>query len=168
MKMYPNILKPVKQYGLIGIIVLINLFGLSLKANAQNTLLADNVDKINNGITVQMVDYDYDIIIPKVTTEELNSIEDAVFNQLVYVVDGAKGYYFYKEAEWGAQSIREVFELIDKNLQLQKPSVESLILMAGEEDSKVLLDYNHHVKGTKQEFGFNKKDNAMTIYSESK
>jgi hypothetical protein len=163
MKTYPNILKPVKQYVLIGIIVLITLFGLTLKANAQSTLLADNVEKINNSITVQMVNYDFDIIIPKVTREELNSVKDAVFNQMVYVVDGAKGYYFYMGAEWEAQNIREVFELIDSNLHLQKPSAESLILMAGEEDSKALLDYNHHIKNIYQDFGFDVNSNVMAI-----
>jgi hypothetical protein len=146
MKTYPNILKPVKQYVLIGLIVLITLFGLTLKANAQSTLLADNVEKINNAITIQLVNYDFDVIIPKISSEELNKIEDATFNQLVFVADGASGYYFYMGSEWEMQNIREVFELIDSNLHLQKPSTESLILMAGEEDSKVLLDYNHHIQ----------------------
>jgi hypothetical protein len=164
MKTYPNILKPVKQYVLIGIIVLITLFGLTLKANAQSTLLANNVDKINNAMTVQLADYDYDIIIPKITTEELNSISDAVFNQLVYVADGKTGYYFYMGAEWEAQNIREVFELIDSNLHLQEPSAESLIIMADENDSKTLLDYNHHVKNIYQNFVFDEKDKALAIY----
>ncbi|ADR20837.1 hypothetical protein MATR_15370 [Marivirga tractuosa] len=163
MKTYPNILKPVKQYVLIGIIVLITLFGLTLKANAQSTLLTDNVEKINNAITVKLADYDYDIIIPKITTEELNSISDAVFNQLVYVADGKTGYYFYMGAEWELQKIREVFELIDSNLHLQRPSAESLIIMTDMADSKVLLDYNHHVKNIYQDFGFDEKDQALAV-----
>ena len=61
------------------------------------------------------------------------------------------------------QNIREVFELIDSNLHLQKPSTESLILMAGEEDSKALLDYNHHVQNIYRDFGFDVTDNAMAI-----
>ncbi|WKV11023.1 hypothetical protein [Marivirga harenae] len=163
MKTYPNILKPVKQYVLIGIIVMITLFGLTLKANAQSTLLSNSVEKINNSITVQLVDYDYDIVIPKVKIEELNSIKDAVFNQLVYVADGSRGYYFYMGAEWEKQNIREVFELIGVNLNIQNPDAESLILVASEDETRALLDYNHHVKNIYQDFVFDAASNDLAI-----
>jgi len=52
MKTYPNILKPVKQYVLIGLIVLITLFGLTLKANAQSTLLGNDIEKISNSMVI--------------------------------------------------------------------------------------------------------------------
>ncbi|WP_375578191.1 hypothetical protein ABWH96_14275 [Marivirga tractuosa] len=163
MKTYPNILKPVKQYVLIGLIVLITLFGLTLKANAQSTLLGNDIDKINNSMVVQLADYDFDIIIPKVSSKELNALKDASFNQMVYVTDEASGYYFYMGAEWEMQNVREVFELIDMNLAIQEPGSESLIIIAGEENSTALLDYNHHVKGIYQDFGFEKQNNVMAI-----
>jgi|GEM_PF-6582991 hypothetical protein len=163
MKTYPNILKPVKQYVLIGLIVLITLFGLTLKANAQSTLLGNDVDRINNSMVIQLADYDFDIIIPKVSTEELNLLADAAFNQMVYVTDGAAGYYFFMGVEWEKQNVREVFELIDLNLAIQKPSAESLILVSGEADSTSMLDYNHHVKKIYQDFGFDTKDDVLAI-----
>lgn len=163
MKTYPNILKPVKQYVLIGVIVLITLFGLTLKANAQSTLLTNDIDKINNSMVVQLANYDYDIIIPKVSSEELNVLNNATFNQMVYVTDGANGYYFYMGSEWEKQNVREVFELIDLNLAIQNPNTESLILIAGEDDSKALLDYNHHIQNIYQDFGFDKKESQMAV-----
>jgi hypothetical protein len=163
MKTYPNILKPVKQYVLIGIIVLITLFGLTLKANAQSTSLGNDVDKINNSMIVQLAGYDYDIIIPKTSNEELKSIEDASFNQMVYVSDEASGYYFYMGAEWELQNVREVFELIDVNLAIQQPNSQSLIIMADESDSQTLLDYNNHVKQIYQDFTFDTNNNIMAI-----
>lgn len=163
MKTYPNILKPVKQYVLIAIIVLITLFGLTLKANAQSTHLGNDVDKINNSMVIQLADYDYDILIPKITNEELNVMENATFNQMVYVADGASGYYFYMGSSWEMQNIREVFELIDMNLALQKPNSESLIIVADGDDSNVLLDYNHHIQNIYQGFGFDVNDKAMAI-----
>lgn len=163
MKTYPNILKPVKQYVLIAIIVLITLFGLTLKANAQSTHLGNDVDKINNSMVIQLADYDYDILIPKITNEELNAMENATFNQMVYVADGASGYYFYMGSSWEMQNIREVFELIDMNLALQKPNSESLIIVADGDDSNVLLDYNHHIQNIYQDFGFDVNDKAMPI-----
>ncbi len=161
MKTYPNILKPVREYLLILIIVLITLFGLTLKANAQSTLVGNDIEKINNSIVIQLADYDYDIIIPKVNIDKLDMLEDATFNKMVYVVDGAAGYYFYMGAEWEMQNVRQVFELIDINLAIQKPDAESLIIIAG--DSKALLDYNHHVKNIYQDFGFDKNENVMAI-----
>lgn len=163
MKTYPNILKTVKQYVLIAIIVLITLFGLTLKANAQSTHLGNDVDKINNSMVIQLADYDYDILIPKITNEELNAMENATFNQMVYVADGASGYYFYMGSSWEMQNIREVFELIDMNLALQKPNSESLIIVADGGDSNVLLDYNHHIQNIYQDFGFDVNDKAMAI-----
>jgi len=163
MKTYPNILKPVKQYVLIGIIVVITLFGLNLKANAQSTSLGNDVDKINNSMIVQLAGYDYDIIIPKISNEELKSIEDASFNQMVYVSDEASGYYFYMGAEWELQNVREVFELIDVNLAIQQPNSQSLIIMADESDSQTLLDYNNHVKQIYQDFTFDTNNNIMAI-----
>ncbi|WP_296623143.1 hypothetical protein [Marivirga sp.] len=163
MKTYPNILKPVKQYVLIGLIVLITLFGLTLKANAQSTLLENDVEKINNSMVVQLADYDFDVIIPKVSNEDLKTLEDVAFNQMVYVADGASGYYFYMGAEWEMQNVREVFELIDMNLAIQEPNTESLIIIADEENSNALLDYNHHVKKIYQDFGFDGQDNRMAI-----
>lgn len=163
MKTYPNILKPVKQYVLIGLIVLITLFGLTLKANAQSTLLGNDVDRINNSMVIQLADYDFDIIIPKVSTEELNLLADAAFNQMVYVTDGAAGYYFFMGVEWEKQNVKEVFELIDLNLAIQKPTAESLILVSGEVDSTAMLDYNHHVKKIYQDFGFDTKDDVLAI-----
>ena len=139
MKTYPNILKPVKQYVLIGLIVLITLFGLTLKANAQSTLVGNDVEKINNSMIVQLTDYDFDIIIPKVNKEELKVLKDATFNQLVYVTDGAKGYYFYMGAKWEKQNVREVFELIEMNLAIQNPNPESLIIMAEDGNSSACL-----------------------------
>ncbi len=163
MKTYPNILKPVKQYVLIGLIVLITLFGLTLKANAQSTLLGNDVDKINNSMVVQLSNYDFDIMIPKVSSDDLNAFTDATFNQMVYVTDGAAGYYFYMGAEWEMQNVREVFELIDMNLAIQEPGTESLILIAGDDDSNALLDYNHHIKNIYRDFGFDAKDSQMAI-----
>ncbi|WKK73745.2 hypothetical protein QYS49_17700 [Marivirga salinae] len=163
MKTYPNILKPVKQYVLIGLIVLITLFGLTLKANAQSALLGNDVDKINNSMVVQLSNYDFDIMIPKVSSDDLNALTDATFNQMVYVTDGAAGYYFYMGAEWEMQNIREVFELIDMNLAIQEPSTESLILIAGGNDTNALLDYNHHIKNIYRDFGFDPKDSQMAI-----
>lgn len=163
MKTHPNILKPVKQYVLIGLIVLITLFGLTLKANAQSTLLGNDIEKINNSMVVQLADYDFDIIIPKVSKEELNTLEDVAFNQMVYVTNDAAGYYFYMGVEWEMQNVREVFELIDMNLAIQKPANESLIIMAGEENSIALLDYNHHVKNIYQDFEFEKQGDDLAI-----
>lgn len=163
MKTYPNILKPVKQYVLIGLIVLITLFGLTLKANAQSTLVGNDVEKINNSMIVQLTDYDFDIIIPKVNKEELKVLKDATFNQLVYVTDGAKGYYFYMGAKWEKQNVREVFELIEMNLAIQNPNPESLIIMAEDGNSSALLDYNHHVKNIYQDFGFDANDTQLAI-----
>ena len=163
MKTHPNILKPVKQYVLIGLIVLITLFGLTLKANAQSTLLGNDIEKINNSMVVQLADYDFDIIIPKVSKEELNTLEDVAFNQMVYVTNDAAGYYFYMGVEWEMQNVREVFELIDMNLAIQKPANESLIIMAGEENSTALLDYNHHVKNIYQDFEFEKQGDDLAI-----
>ncbi|WP_296622539.1 hypothetical protein [Marivirga sp.] len=163
MKTYPNILKPVKQYVLIGIIVLITLFGLTLKANAQSTLLKNDVDKINNSMVVQLANSDFDIIIPKVSTEDLQTLEDAAFNQMVYVADGATGYYFFMGTKWEKQKVSEVFELIDMNLAIQQPDTESLIIIAGEESSNALLDYNLHVKKIYQDFGFDIKNNDLAI-----
>lgn len=163
MKTYPNILKPVKQYVLIGLIVLITLLGLSLKANAQSIELGNDVDKINNSIVIQLANYDFDVLIPKVSTEELNALKNATFNQMVYVSDGAVGYYFYMGSKWEVQSVREVFELIDINLTIQQPNNESFILMTGEADSKALLDYNHHIQSIYQDFGFDLSDKAMAI-----
>jgi hypothetical protein len=168
MKTYPNILKSVKQYVLIAIIVLITLFGLSLKAKAQSISIGNNVDKINNSMVVQLANYDFDIIIPKVSKEELTSFQDASFNQMVYVSNEAAGYYFFMGAKWEMQNVREVFELIDINLAIQKPDAESLIIMADEEDSYSLLDYNHHVKQIYQDFVFDKRDNSMAINIEKK
>lgn len=158
-----NILKPVKQYVLIGIIVLITLFGLTLKANAQSTSLENDVDKINNSMVIQLANYDFDIVIPKISKDDLELIDDASFNQMVYVTDEAAGYYFYMGAEWEMQNVREVFELIDVNLTFQEPTHESLIIIAGEEESKTVLDYNHHVKSTYQDFEFEKHNNDLAI-----
>lgn len=163
MKTYPNILKPVKQYVLIAIIVLITLFGLALKANAQSTLLENDVDKINNSMVIQLADYDYDILIPKISNKELNTMKDATFNQMVYVADGASGYYFYMGSTWEIQNIREVFELIDMNLALQKPNNESMIIIVDGDNSNVLLDYNHHIQNIYKDFGFDVNDKAMAI-----
>ncbi|MGM0581035.1 MAG: hypothetical protein ACQETL_10175 [Bacteroidota bacterium] len=159
MKTYINIAKLMKQNILIGLIVL----GLSFTANAQSTLLGNDIDKINTSMVVQLADYDYDIVIPKVSSEELETLEDVAFNQMVYVSDGDKGYYFYMGAEWEVQNVREVFELIDMNLAIQEPAFESFIMVAGEKDSRTLLDYNHHVKMIYQDFGFDAKDNDLAI-----
>ncbi|WP_296623144.1 hypothetical protein [Marivirga sp.] len=163
MKNYINVQNPIKTFVLIGLIVLISLFGLVLDANAQSALLGNNVDKINNSMVIQLADYDFDVVIPKVTQEELQSMKDGSFNQMVYVADGASGYYFYMGAEWEMQNVREVFELIDMNLAIQKPNNESLIIIAGEGNSNALLDYNHHVRKIYQDFGFDTQDNQMAI-----
>jgi hypothetical protein len=163
MKTYPNILKPVKQYALIGIIVLITLFGLTLKANAQSTSFGNDVEKINNSVVVQLADYDFDIIIPKVSSDELKTIQDASFNQMVYVTGKESGYYFYMGAKWEKQNVREVFELIDMNMVIQQPNAESIVIMADETDPHSLVDYNNHVKHIYQGFVFDKHDNSMAI-----
>jgi hypothetical protein len=163
MKTYPNILKPVKQYMLIGLIVLITLFGLTLKANAQSSLVENNVDKINNSMVIRLANYDFEVIIPKVSKDELNSIKNASFNQMVYVTGKTAGYYFYMGAQWEMQKVKDVFELIDMNLTLQQPSHESLIIIAGEEDGKALLDYNHHVRSIYEDFGFDAKNSDLAI-----
>ena len=166
MKTYPNILKPVKQYVLIGLIVLITLFGLTLKANAQSISLGNDVEKINTAMQVQLAKHDFDILIPTVSQEQLNSIEDAKFNQLVYVAGAESGYYFYMGTKWEKQNVREVFELIDMNMAIQEPEAESLIMIAGDTDSQSLLDYNDHVKHIYQDFVFDKSDNSMAIHIE--
>ena len=112
---------------------------------------------------VQLTDYDFDIIIAKVNKEELKVLKDATFNQLVYVTDGAKGYYFYMGAKWEKQNVREVFELIEMNLAIQNPNPESLIIMAEDGNSSALLDYNHHVKNIYQDFGFDANDTQLAI-----
>jgi hypothetical protein len=114
-------------------------------------------------VVVQLADYDFDIIIPKITKEELEMIQDASFNQMVYVSDEAAGYYFYMGAKWEMQNVREVFELIDVNLSMQEPNAESIIIMADGHGSQNLLDYNHHVKNVYQGFVFDKSDNSMAI-----
>lgn len=114
-------------------------------------------------MVVQLANYDFDILIPKVSTEELASIQDASFNQLVYVSGEKAGYYFYMGAKWEVQNVREVFELIDVNLTIQTPNAESLIIMADGDDSESLLDYNHHVKQIYKDFAFDKSDNSMAI-----
>jgi len=163
MKTYPNILKPVKQYILIGILVLMTLFGLSLKANAQSTTLGSDVDKINNSMVIQLRNHDFDVVIPKVTKEQLASFEEASFNQMVYVQDEGAGYYSYMGAKWEIQNVREVFELIEVNLTIQQPSTESLIIVANGDDSQALLDYNHHIKKIYQDFTFDTVDNSLAI-----
>ncbi|SMG37773.1 hypothetical protein SAMN05661096_02478 [Marivirga sericea] len=168
MKTYPNILKPVKQYVLIGIIVLITLFGLTLKANAQSISLESNVEKINNAMVVQLAAYDFDMVIPKVTKEELQAIKDASFNALVYVTDKEIGYYFNTGTKWEMQNVREVFELIDINLAIQQPHAESLIIVADASNQQTLLDYNDHIKHIYRDFIFDKSDNSMAINVERK
>lgn len=84
MKTNVNIHTSVKQYILIGIIVMITLFGLTLKAHAQSSSIAQVLNKINNAMIVKSIAHDFDIIIPKITREELNSFEDVFFNQMVY------------------------------------------------------------------------------------
>jgi hypothetical protein len=163
MKTNPNSIKPVKQYILFGIIVLITLFGLTLKANAQSTSLGIDIDKINNAMVVQLVEYDFDIVIPKISKEELDLIKDASFNQMVYVTDKAAGYYFHMGSKWEMQNVREVFELIDMNMAIQKPSAASIIIIGEDSKSKNLLDFNDHVKRVYQDFSFDKSDNSMAI-----
>ncbi|HET8859934.1 hypothetical protein [Marivirga sp.] len=163
MKNHTNSHNAIKKFVLVGLIVVISLFGLILDANAQSTLLGKDLDKINISMVVQMADYDFDIMIPKVSSEELKTLDDVAFNQMVYVTDGASGYYFYLGTKWELQKVSEVFELIDMNLAIQKPNAESLIIMADEGDSNALLDYNHHVKSIYQDFGFDKQENVMAI-----
>jgi len=166
MKTYPNILKPVKQYILMGIIVLITLFGLTLKANAQSISFENDVEKINNSMTVQLKNYDFDIIIPKVTLGEMKALKDASFNQLVQVTGEEAGYYFYTGATWEMQNVGEVFELIDMNIRIQQPEIESMIMVAGDDDSHTLLDYNKHIKDVYQNFTFDKSDQSLAIHIE--
>ncbi|MGM0581036.1 MAG: hypothetical protein ACQETL_10180 [Bacteroidota bacterium] len=163
MKTYPNILKPVKQYVLIGLIVLITLLGFTIKANAQSPLVGNDLDKINNSVTVQLAEFDFDVIIPKITQKELQSMEGAIFNQMVFVSDGEAGYYSFKGTKWEMKNVREVFELIELKLSFQEPNTESLILFTGEEDAKSLLDYNFHVNKIYKDFGIEPDENALAM-----
>ena len=166
MKTYPDISKSVKQNILTGVIVLVALVGFNFQSNAQSISLGNDIDKINAAMQVQLANHDYDILIPKVSKEELNSIEDAKFNQLVYVAGAEPGYYFYMGTKWEKQNVREVFGLIDMNLAIQQPEGESLILTAEGADSKSLLDYNEHIKHIYQAFTYDKSDNSMAIHIE--
>jgi hypothetical protein len=166
MKTYPNILRQVKQSTLIAIMVLITLFGLTLNAKAQSTSIGNDIEKINNAMVVQLASYDFDIVIPKVRNDDLKMIQDAKFNQMVYVEGVESGYYVYMGAKWEKQNVREVFELVDMNMAIQLPKTESLIIIADELDPQSLLDYNEHVKHLYQGFVFDKSDNSMAIYLE--
>ncbi|SMG37767.1 hypothetical protein SAMN05661096_02477 [Marivirga sericea] len=168
MKTYPDILKVVKQYVPMGLMVLVILFGLSFKSNAQSTSLGNDIDKINNAMVVQVAGHDFDILIPKVSKEEFASIKDAKFNQMVYVVNETAGYYFYMGTNWEKQNVKQVFELINMNMAIQQPNAESLILIADGSNSQTLLDYNDHVQHIYQDFVFDQRDNTMAINLERK
>lgn len=163
MKTHINISNQLRQFILVGIILVISLSGTRFTANAQSVALGNDVDKINNAMVVQLRTHDFDILVPKVKKEELQALKDAKFNEMVYVLGEDAGYYFFMGANWEKQSVREVFELIDVNLTIQEPNADSFIVVANGEDSEFLLDYNDHVQHIYQNFVFDKQDNSMAI-----
>ena len=61
MKTYHNILKPINQYVLIALIVLITLLGFGLKAHSSLALEQNHSEIINSSSPARLANYESDI-----------------------------------------------------------------------------------------------------------
>lgn len=163
MKTYHKHLKAVNQNILIAIAILVTLFGMTLKANAQDLPLGNDLDKIKNSVIVQLANYEFDVLIPKINLEDLDTFTEATFNKLVYVVDGNSGSYYFKGSSWEKRKINEIFEIIDFNISIGQPESTSMIIIADEFNPTMVLDYNAHIKTLYNGFSLDGEANTMAI-----
>ena len=62
MKTYHNILKPINQYVLIALIVLITLLGFGLKANSSLAIEQNHTEIINHSSPAKLANHESDIV----------------------------------------------------------------------------------------------------------
>ncbi len=108
MKTYPKYFRIANQNILIALVVLITLFGLSIKTKAQSPVLGDDEQKIKTSMKIQLNNYDFDVLVPKITTKELEAYTDLNFNHMVYITDKNPGFYKFFNNQWAKKSVKEV------------------------------------------------------------
>lgn len=161
MKTYMNYLKIGNKSMLIALLVLITIFGLSIKTKAQSPLLGNSELLIKTSMKVKLNNFDFDVLVPRVTTEELNAFTDVNFNHLVYVSDKNPGFYKFFNNQWTKKSVKEALEVIEMNLVIGDPLVEDIILTNN--SNRNLLDYNSHVDHLYRGFVFKEGSTQLAI-----
>jgi hypothetical protein len=161
MKTYTKYLRIANQNILIALLVLITLFGLSIKTKAQNPTLGNDELKIKTSMKIKLNSFDFDVLVPKITTNELEALMEVNFNHLVYVSDLNPGFYKFFNNQWVKKSIKEVLEVIEVNIAMGKPLIEDIILTGNNDQS--LLDYNSHVDHLYEGFFFEEGSTQLAI-----
>ncbi len=160
MKTYHKHLKIGNNTSIV-LIVLITLFGLSIKTKAQSPALENDEIRIKTSMKVKLNDFDFDVLIPKITSDELNAYTEVKFNHLVFVSDKNPGFYKFFNNQWTKKSVKEVLEVIEMNLVMGSPLVEDIILTTN--NNRNLLDYNSHVDHLYRGFVFENGGTQLAI-----
>ncbi len=142
------------------------IFGLNNSLHAQSPVLENDFDKITNSMKIQMSEKEFDVLIPKVKTNELSALTDANYNQIVYVTDENPGFYIFANNEWIKSNVREMLAEIEMNLQIGLPAAGDMIIEASQVGNMQLLDYNGHIRQLYSGFTFEKDSNQMAIFIE--
>ncbi|MBK6264173.1 hypothetical protein JKA74_03920 [Marivirga sp. S37H4] len=163
MKTYPKYFRIANQNILVVLVVIITLLGMSIKLRAQSPVLGNDGEKINATMKIQLKNYDFDVLVPKVDTNELMTYSDNNYNQLVYVTDEKPGFYMFFNNQWTKQTVGDVLTVIEMNLQMSPPIAESIIIQVGANGSKQLVDYNGHLSTLYNGFTFEKESGQLAI-----
>lgn len=162
MKTYPKYFRVANQNFLIVLIVLFTVLGMSLKLKAQDPVLGNDYELVNNSMKIKMSKHDFDILVPKVEINTLSTYSEVYFNQLVYVTDKNPGFYMFTNNQWVKQSVSELLTQIDLNLDLSVPRLADMVLVS-DENNRHLLDYNGHISHLYADFSFEEGSNQMAI-----
>lgn len=161
MKTYPKYFRIANQNLLIVLVVLITIFGLSIKTKAQSPALSNDEQKINSSMKIKLNSFDFDVLVPKISSKELEAFTEVNFNHLVYVTDENPGFYKFFNNQWAKKSVKEVLAVIEMNLLMSDPLTEDIILTNN--SNRSLLDYNGHVDHLYQGFLFEEGTTQLAI-----
>lgn len=157
----------INQNVLIGLSILITLFGLSIKAHGQSPEIGNDFDRFTNSMKLHLNETELSVLIPKVNKEELSDYTDISNDQLVYVKNEIKGFHIYQDGQWNKVSVATVIEKVSGNIQVLAPTLDSIIISTSLASNEKFLDYNTHVRVINSLFDLGERQGNYAIQLKS-
>ena len=139
------------------------LLSAPLIIKAQSPVIGNDLTQINKSMKLKVTKSDLSIIIPKIKSEDLNSFREIILDQVVFITGKNSGFYVFEEDDWASIAVNQVIENINSNMELLSPDPEHIIIIASNNGSEQLLDYNSYIKQLNGLLNDNKLDNNFAL-----
>ena len=139
-------MKPLNKIFLKLSLVLITLISFSFQSNAQALKVGNDVAAIQKSMKLQVNATQLAILIPTVSSDQLQSLEGNYFDQMVFVSGKSGGFFRFENESWIKIPVKEAIAAVTDNIKLMSPSFDNIILSANANQSRNMLDYNGHIE----------------------